>query len=122
MQVRVLPIDEWERLDGTELETVYPIVPPGMADFVVVEDQGRIVGCWGLLVLPHVDGLWVHPDYRRGAVVQRRLLQGMRAAGQARGFTRAITTALEADVAALIEKWRGERLPGTHYLLPLGAP
>lgn len=120
MTARVLPIAEWERLNGTELETVYPIVPPGMADFLVVEAGDQVVGTWGLLMLPHLEGLWVHPDHRRGTVVQRALLRGMRTVAAARGFDRAITTAVTDDVTQLITKAHGTPLPGAHFVLKVG--
>jgi hypothetical protein len=52
---RLLPREEWARLAGTELETVYPVLPQG-SHVIVIEDDGRIVGCWAVYPQWHVHG------------------------------------------------------------------
>lgn len=81
---RVLPEDEWPRLAGTELETVWPHLDPSSACIRVVEDGGRIVGHAVLFSAWHLESAWIAPEYRRGVRVGRRLLSGVRADLRAR--------------------------------------
>src|SRR4029077_20633639 len=74
---RVLPRAEWDRLKGTEAETVCPLLPES-AQVLVVEDGTAIAGCWVLLPVLHVECLYVAPEHRKKPSVARRLLAGMR--------------------------------------------
>jgi len=119
MTTRVLPRHEWPRLKGTELETLWPLLPQD-ADVLVVEEDGDIVGCWALYLLPHVEGVWVHPAHRgRGGVV-RRLLSGMRTLVYALQRDTAVQTgALDTEdgavVAEMLKKLGAVELPGRHF-------
>lgn len=119
MTSRVLPVAEWGRLVGTELELALPYLPPD-TQIVVIEDAVTIVGCWAILRYVHVEGVWIHPDYRRQGAVARRLLSMMGwVARQAFGAQVVITGADTDDVAGLITRLGGHRLPGTHYVIPV---
>jgi hypothetical protein len=113
---RVLPPAEWPGLVGTELEVVWPHMRP-QDSVVVVEDRGDIVGCWALLTVKHVEGLWIAPAHRGRSSVGRRLLAGMGAlVGPS---TPVFTAALTDDVRQLLSRI-GTRLPGDHYVLNFG--
>lgn len=116
MITRLLPRDEWPRLVGTELETVWPHFPDN-ANVVVVEDGDRIVGCWAVYTLVHVEGLWTATDYRKNPRVGRRLLMGMRNTALAMGAKAVQTAAVTPDVAAMLEKSGAYELPGRHFSL-----
>ena len=117
MTTRVLPVEEWPRLAGTELETIWPIVDPRLAHMLVVEDGPEVVGCWALLTLAHVEGLWIAPAHRHRGRVFARLIAGMRALARAEGF-RAVGTAADTDtVRALLVKAGAHRVPGESYVL-----
>lgn len=119
MTTRVLPPHEWPRLDGTELETVWPHLDPDQADVIVVEDDGRLVACWALLRVYHVEGVWVDPQYRKRSTVPLRLLEAMRAQCKRLKIPRVVTSALSDDVRKLIVHLRGVVLPGDHYVIPM---
>lgn len=119
-QTRILPPDEWPRLAGTELETGWPVLDPANAQIVVVEDGDRIVGCWSVLRYVHVEGVWIHPDYRGRSRVAAYLLRGMRQAARSWGARAVLTAALTDQVRSLIAHLGGVQLPGDHYVMPLG--
>jgi hypothetical protein len=71
----VLPPDDWPRLAGTILETVWPNLDPSRARVLVVEEDGRILGCMALLSEWHLEGAWIDPARRQRVAVLRRLLK-----------------------------------------------
>lgn len=119
MTTRILPPSEWPRLAGTELETVYPHMDPDQSDVVVVEQDGRIVACWALLRVYHVEGLWVAPEYRKRGRAGWRLLEAMRGLCRRVGARAVCTAACTPEVARLITQLRGVPLPGDQYMLPM---
>ena len=118
MHTRVLPREEYSRLVGTELETVYPVLPAG-SQVVVVEDGDHIVACWALFPIVHVEGVWIRPEYRGNPRVVRRLVGGMKDTARAMGARAVSTAALTPEVAAMAEKLGGFELPGRHFTIGL---
>jgi N-acetylglutamate synthase-like GNAT family acetyltransferase len=116
---RLLPRDEWPKLAGTELETVVTILPDSAA-VIVVEDAGVIVGCWSLLPVYHAEGIWIRPDYRRQGGVALRLLRGLRTVAKRYGARAVCTASMDTTVSTLIERIGGQKMPGTHYTVPMG--
>lgn len=120
MRTRILPTAEWPRLQGTEAETLWPHLNPQEAQVVVVEEDGAIVGTWVVLRVVHVECVWVAPAYRRTGSVARRLLRGMRAAAARWHARTVVTSALTDEVRDLIRQLHGQRLPGDHFVIPVG--
>lgn len=116
---RELPLAEWYRLQGTELETAWPHLPL-RARVLVVEDGDRIVACWALVPLVHAEGVWIDPAYRKKASVVGRLLQAMRATARTMGAKTVWTAAQSDEVRALVDHLGGFALPGTHYIVTIG--
>ena len=54
MTTRLLPPEEWDKLDG-ELAQVRDHLDPDRAAVVVVEDGDQVVGCWALLQVLHAE-------------------------------------------------------------------
>lgn len=121
MRTRILPRDEFDRLTGTELETVHPFLPEA-ARVIVVEDGDRIIGCWALVPILHAEGVWVAPEHRGKTSVQRRLWTRMFREAHEMGFRAVVTAAISDDVAALLASHGGVELPGRAYALTIGAP
>ncbi len=115
MTTRILPPDEWPRLIGTELETVWPHLPQDRCQVIVVERDGEIVACWMVMTMLHLEGVWIAPAYRKSGSVARRLIAKMR---ELVGCQVAVTSALTPEVRTLIEKLGGTLLPGEHFALP----
>lgn len=118
MTTRILQVEEYPRLVGTELETVWAHLP-AEARVVAVEDDGELVGCWAVLPITHVEGVWVKPSHRNAGGVARRLLRGMRDVAQEMGARAVFTAALTPNVEDLLARVGAEPLPGTHYVLAL---
>jgi len=122
MTSRILPREEWGRLQGTELEQIVTAAARRDNEVLLVlvaEDKdGAIVGGWALFPIWHAEGLWVSPNHRGKAAVGRRLLRFARAVAEQFGISAVMTAANSSQVARMLDAI-GMRLPGTHYLLPL---
>jgi hypothetical protein len=119
MTARVLPVDEWPKVAGTEIGLALGALPAG-SQILVVEDGDTVVGAWGLLPYYHVEGLWIAPGSRKRGAVGRRLLTGMRRLAQTVGAKIVWTGALSPDVAALLEHYGAHQIPGVHYAMYVG--
>jgi GNAT superfamily N-acetyltransferase len=117
---RILPLAEWGRLGETELPKVLPYVKPEDAQIVVVEDDGRIVGCWAVLRIVHLEGVWIAPAYRGRGSVARRLLAKTLETARAWAGSWAMTGADTDEVRRLIEQHlHGVKVPMDTYLVPM---
>jgi ribosomal protein S18 acetylase RimI-like enzyme len=121
LTLRRLPRDEWHRLAGTELATAWQYLPIRDSEILVVEaEDGTVIGCWAAIRYVHVEGLWVDPAYRRPGLVSRALWTGMQTLVRGLGVQAVLTAALTDDVRRLIVHAGGTKLPGDHYVLPMG--
>lgn len=112
---RLLPREDWaSKLAGTELETVWPVLPDN-AQVVVVEDGDKLAACWAVYSQVHCEGVYVAPEYRGNPRIGRRLLQGMVNTALAMGAATVQTAAIDDGVAAMLEKIGAVRLPARHY-------
>lgn len=117
MTTRMLPPEEWPRLEGTEAETVWPLLDPERAQVLVVEDNGAIVGCWVLMSVVHAECLWIAEAHRGKTSVARRLWIGMQRAAQALGVPIVATAALSDEVRDLLDHVGATKVPGDHYAM-----
>lgn len=117
---RLLPVSEWPRLVGTELEAVWLHLNHETARIVVVEDeQGVIIGCWAGFPLFHAEGVWTAAAHRGKAGVARALIDGMKLIGGQAGFASIVTASMDPRVDRLLEHLGATTLPGTHYVFPI---
>jgi len=121
VKARVLPPEEWSRLDGTEMRVLLPFLKTSSAKVLVVEQDGEIVGRWLATPIWHVEGLWIDPAHRGLSGVARRLWAGMRRALRAEGVDGVVTGAVDDDVRRLLKHAGASQLPGDWYVLPIGA-
>jgi ribosomal protein S18 acetylase RimI-like enzyme len=122
MTTRILPPEEWGKLDGTELAAWAPQMDPTRATVVVVEDEaGTVIGCWALVQVLHAEGVWVAPSHRGRASVARRLVRATLEAARQRGVRAVATAAVTPDVERLLTRHLGAtELPGKQYVLATG--
>jgi hypothetical protein len=120
LQTRILPVDDWPRLDGTELETVYPFLDRLRAHVIVVEEGNAIVGCWAVFPLVHCEGVWIAPAHRGKSAVARHLLKAMRSTARAMGAQAVNTAAVSDEVRAILAGLGATPIGGDHYVLGLG--
>lgn len=118
-QTRVLPPAEWPRLVGTEAETLWPLLEPSRDRVVVVEEDGRIIGCTALYYVLHADCVWIHAEHRRRAGVARTLWRAVR--HLARFLEeRTLLVPVTLDVMRrFIEREHGVKIPADHYAVSL---
>jgi hypothetical protein len=120
MTSRILPPEEWARLAACGIETAN-LDPERTMPIVVENDEADIVGCWLVMPVIHMEGLWIAPAYRQRTSVLRRLLQEMRQIVSGFfGVHVAWTAAQTPDVAAMIQAYGGAKLPpADHYVFPV---
>lgn len=112
---RVLPPEEWGRLDG-ELAPMVPFFDPARVKIVVVEDDGVIVAHGVCYTVDHVDGVWIAPSHRGNTAVTRRGWRIINETLRASGATEMMVTAFCQEMADLFEK-RGKVFPGLPFVL-----
>jgi ribosomal protein S18 acetylase RimI-like enzyme len=119
LTTRLLPVAEWAKLAATEFRHL-PYVTGDELAVVVVEDGDRIVGCWGLMPMLHLEGLWIDPAYRGRPSVAKRLLAATWAAVKARGVRWVMTAADSDGVRRLLERHLAARkLPTDSYVIAM---
>jgi hypothetical protein len=116
---RILPPEEWSRLNGTESEKLWPRLNPENAQVVAVEEDGELVASWVLLRVVHAECIWVKPSHRGIFGVVKRLLGGMRTVAAGWGADRVITGSISPDVTDLIARFGGYPMPCESYVLPI---
>lgn len=117
---RVLPLDEWTRLAGTEAEAVWPHLDPRRTSIVVVERAGVIVGCHILSWVLHAECLWIHTAHRGRSSVARRLWTAVKHVARDRwGVRSVVTSAVDDRVRGLLAHVGAHPLPGTAYVINL---
>jgi hypothetical protein len=120
MTTRILPPDEWHKLQGTEAEPIVPGLDPVDTRVLVVEQDGEIIGSWVMLRMVHVECVWIAPAHRGKAGVLARLLSGMTSLAKAWRTRSVITGSIDPRVSRMIRRLGGLPLPGEHFALPVG--
>ena len=121
LTTRVLPPDEWQRLPEADLPALLAYVAPEDVQVMVVEDRGQIVGCWAVLRMTHVEGLWIAPEYRGHVGVARRLLTATVRAARAWAHGWVMTGATTPQITTMLMKMGAVRIPMETYVMPIGA-
>jgi hypothetical protein len=98
---RELPAAEWSRLEGTALGPIWSSAAPQTLRATVVEDRGAIVGCAGIVLLPHLEGFWVADEHRSRGVVLRRLLAST---ARLMGHSSVIAGPVRGEVASMLRR------------------
>jgi len=118
MTTRELPREEWHRLAGTELEPYVHDQPDGVLAVLVVEDGDQIIGCWSILTLVHVEGVWIDPAHRKHGAVARQLLGAMWRRLRSLGVRAVLTGAVTTEVEQLLARLGAARVPYIPYIWP----
>lgn len=119
MTTRILTPEEWPLLADTEAGSVLAGLEPTRTFPVVVEENGVIVACHVLMWQLHAECLWVREDRRR-SLVGGKLWRAVQAVARVMGVRVLLTASCDDRVAALLEKVHGTKLPGEHYVIPIG--
>lgn len=117
---RLLPADEWHRLTETDFPQILPYLGPEDISIVVVEHDGQVVGCWGVMPMIHLEGVWIHPAYRTKASVARRLVAATWAHLRTLAPRWVMTAATTDAVRTLLTRHLGaQHVPGDSYAIPM---
>lgn len=122
MRTRILPRDEWSRLERTEI-TPFSTMPPEDIAVVVVEDEDKVLACMTVVRLTHLEGLWIDPG-TKNAGVGRALISAVTEV--ARKWTEvAVVGGAEEGPAGeqmrdILGRVGGVRMPLDFYMVPLG--
>lgn len=108
---RVLPPDEWARLDDTSMRDLWRDFAPTI-DVLVVERDGRIVASVALLPVLHAECL----EVAGGPGVRRALWSLLCARVRARSTQSVWGAAVDDTMYALLMR-HGSAIPGDHFLV-----
>jgi len=114
---RILPPEEWHRLEG-DIAPLVPRLNPSRTVILVVEEDGAIVGRLLWLKADHIEGAWIAPSHRGKAAVLRSLWCRAQALIRASGGVTMIVAADRPDMATMLEK-RGTPFPAQEYVICL---
>ncbi len=104
---------------GTEFRHL-PAMQDSELQVMVVEDGERIVGCWGLMPMLHLEGLWIDPAYRGKTSVARRLLSATWAEVKRRAPRWVMTAAADEPVRRLLMRHMGAMpVPADSFVIPM---
>ena len=119
---RILPPEEWERLDRIHLPQRLPYVAAENCAIAVVEEKGDIVGCVSALQVTHLEGLWISPWHRGNPGIARPLLRFAQEIPKARG-ERWVFSLVETDqMRGFVTRLGGHPIPYELFALGVGGP
>lgn len=123
MRARILPMDEWHRLEpGSRPDFLQYAEPENVAVCVVEDSAGKIVGVLCAVQVTHLEGTWVAPEHRKKGSVLRSLLRQAYAVPQLRGERWAFGSVQNAndEVLGYLERMGGRQMPVAIFALPTG--
>jgi len=120
LKARELPPEEWSRLQGTDLDSTWPLLSPNRATVIVVENEdGLIVGTWAILSIIHTEGLGVAPPYQHRGRVARLLLREGAKVMRRLGVTSFVTGAETCEMADYLDRMGGTEIPLRFFSVPI---
>jgi hypothetical protein len=116
---RILPPDEWHRIEDEEAIALLETLDPDDVAVVVVEDAGAIVARMTVLRVPWFESFWMAPEKAGNAGVTRALLSA--AADQARQWAPCwVFAAADCDATSkTLARLGGRELSVSTFMLPL---
>lgn len=119
MTSRILPPEQWARLDEAGAETVWKLLDPTRAQILVIEEEGQIVGTLTLMSVLHAECLWIKPSHRKGYGVAKRLLDGMWSAARGEGVKALWSGSLSDTMTNILHRIGASEVPGKSYVFPV---
>lgn len=116
--VRELPVEEWEKLKGRKIAT-HELPDPARCAVLVAEDEGKIVGTWGVVLTPFLEGLDLDSEYQKYTFTAAKMLIGMRQMLEEKGIAQAFTLVQTPYVLGLAQKAGFEVLDGNLCMINL---
>jgi len=123
MTARILPVEEWDRIEDAGLSALLPYCEPqNIAVMVVEDDAGKIVACVSALRVTHFEGLWIAPEHRGDAGAFSALIHAAYAVPREHGEKWVFGGAEAGDeqMSALCRRLGGHPLPVEFFAMPVG--
>lgn len=122
MKARILPPEEWSRINSPSLPELLPYCEPRNIAVCVVENEDEILASVCALQVTHFEGLWIKPEHRGNAGVFRSLIREAYAVPRARHEQWVLGGAADGDerMDTLCGRLGGQRLPLKFYVMPVG--
>lgn len=116
---RILPVEEWFRLEKIGLPQLGPTMRPEDVQVVVCEDKGNIVAVQTVARVTHFEGLWIDPAYRGSPTLANVLWRASITA--ARKWANWVWGASDTDhMTDIIKRVGGIQLPIQSFMIHLG--
>lgn len=119
MTTRVLPSAEWDRVAHLDVAALLPWVAPADVQLVVAEEGDRVIGCWAVMRMVHVEGLWVDPAYRGNPRVAKRLFAATWQRVRAWTSQWVMTGAVSGQTRELLQHVGAVPLPSEMFIVPV---
>ena len=116
---RILPREEWTRLDAECSDFCETVAPEDVA-VVVVEEGGAIVARMVVLRRPQLEGFWMRPDKIGNAGITRALLRAAFAkAGEWAPHWVVANADTSGPMQKTLERLGGQWMPVHTFMVPL---
>lgn len=119
MTSRILPPDEWAKLDDVGAETIWKLLDPEKAQILVIEDEGQIVGTLTLMSVVHAECVWIKPSHRKGYGVMKRLLDEMWTTARGAGATALWAGSVSDTMTNILHRIGASEVPGRSFVFPV---
>lgn len=120
MTTRVLPYNEWHKLEQTSAKDVWRSFQEGVQIPVVIERDGEIIGQIVLIPVLHAECAGV-TESERGGLAFGKLWQATQRIAREEFHVRSVwASALEEPMLSIIEHLSGTPVPGLHALVKVG--
>lgn len=118
IQIRQLPFEEWDKLEGLPIATNGLPNPDTSAIIAAQDEDGNVIGVWAAMTPIVLEGLWIREDHRHSTVAGR-LLINMKQFLRSINVDRAFTLVQAPEIKALAEKAGFNAIPGDLMMLEL---
>lgn len=118
MKWRVLPVEEWPRLDETMADVPWKDLDRDQNIVLVVEDGDQIVGRCVLMRATHGEFAWIAPTHRKKTAVARTLIKAVMSQSRKLGPT-LLMSACSDEMRSIVPRLGAKALPGAHFVLNL---
>jgi len=118
MRARVLPTEEYARLERTGIP-LFPRVRPEDVSVVVVEDEEKVIASMTVLRASHFEGAWIDPEHRNAGVTNA-LLELSKDVARCQGSEWVFAGAADDQMRGILGRLGANKVEMDLYVLDLG--
>jgi hypothetical protein len=125
MDWKILPPDEWHRIKAELPDS--PLAALEHFDqmegvVIVVEQDGKLVGHWPLILTWHAEPLYLDPAYRKSGPALKHLLEGLFTTMRQTDIASALVIIEDPELQAAGARLGFQPVPGALYIATATAP